>query len=61
MIVAIGGFVLLCVLSSYLTTTPEQRAAAQERFNRQWNPILIPLNVILWAFLIWAFFFSSKP
>ena len=61
MIVAVGGFLLLCVLSAYLTTTPEQRAEAQERFNRRWNPILIPLNIVLWAVLIWAFFFAPKP
>jgi hypothetical protein len=59
MLVAIGGFLLLCVLSSYLTTTREQRAEAQERFNRRWNPILIPLNLILWAFLIWGFFYHA--
>jgi len=56
MIVAVGGFLLLCVLSSYLTTTPKQRAEAQARFNRRWNPILIPLNVVLWAFLLLIFF-----
>jgi hypothetical protein len=60
MLVAIAGFVALCVVSSYLTTTREQRAEAQERFNRRWNPILIPLNVLLWGFLIWGFFFYPK-
>jgi hypothetical protein len=56
MLLAIGAFLALCVASSYLTTTPEQRAEAQARFNRKWNPILIPLNVVLWAFLLMIFF-----
>ena len=56
MIVAVGGFLLLCVLSSYLTTTREQRAEAQVRFNRRWNPILIPLNIFLWGLIILGFF-----
>jgi hypothetical protein len=56
MIVAVGGFLLLCVLSSYLATTPEQRAEAQVRFNRRWNPILIPLNILLWGVIILGFF-----
>lgn len=56
MFVAVGAFLALCVLSSYLTTTSEQRAEAQARFNRRWNPVLIPLNIVLWAALIWGFF-----
>ena len=55
MLLAIGGFVALCVISSLATTTREQRAEAQARFNRRWNPILIPLNIVLWAFLTWGF------
>lgn len=56
MLIAVGGFLLLCVLSSYLTTTSEQRAEAQARFNRRWNPLLIPLNIILWGVIIWGFY-----
>jgi hypothetical protein len=60
MLIAVGGFVLLCVVSSYLTTTREQRAEAQARFNRRWNPILIPLNIVLWGILLWAFFSPKR-
>jgi hypothetical protein len=59
MLLAIGAFLALCVASSYLTTTPERRAEAQARFNRRWNPILIPLNIALWAVLLWAFLGSK--
>jgi hypothetical protein len=52
---AFGALIALCVVSSYLTTTSEQRAEAQARFNRRWNPILIPLNILLWGFLLFAF------
>ena len=55
MLLLVGGFLALCVISALATTTREQRAEAQARSNRRWNPILIPLNVVLWAFLIWAF------
>jgi hypothetical protein len=53
MLWAIGGFVAICVASSYATTTSEQRAEAQARFNRKWNPILIPLVIALWALILW--------
>lgn len=56
MLLAIAGFVAVCVISSYLTTTSEERAEAQARFNRRWNPILIPLNVVLWGVILWGFF-----
>jgi hypothetical protein len=54
MLIAIGLFLGFCVLSSYATTSPEERAEAQERFNRKWNPILIPLNIVLWGFILWG-------
>jgi hypothetical protein len=60
MLLAIGGFLALCVISALATTTREQRAEAQARFDRRWNPILIPLNIILWAFLIWGFFYPKR-
>ena len=56
MLLAIGAFLAVCVLSAYLTTTPAQRAEAQVRFNRRWNPILIPLNILLWGLILWGFF-----
>jgi hypothetical protein len=55
MFVAIAGFLAVCVISSYLTTTSEERAEARARFKRRWNPILIPLNVALWGLILWGF------
>ncbi len=55
MFVAIAGFLAVCVISSYLTTTSEERAEARALFNRRWNPILIPLNVALWGLILWGF------
>ena len=60
MLIAIGAFVAICVISSYATTTAEQRAQAQAEFNRRWNPILIPLNILLWGLLIWGFFYPKR-
>lgn len=60
MLGVIGVFIALCVASSYLTTTPEQRAEAQARFNRRWNPILISVNIGLWALILWGFFQPSR-
>lgn len=59
MFLLVGGFLALCVISALATTTREQRAEAQARFDRRWNPILIPLNIVLWAFLIWGFLYSK--
>jgi hypothetical protein len=60
MLLIIGGFIAVCVLSSYLTTTPEQRAEARARFNRRWNPVLIPLNIVLLGLILWAFVFPAS-
>lgn len=60
MFLLVGGFLALCVISALATTTREQRAEAQARFDRRWNPILIPLNIVLWAFLIWGFLYSKR-
>ena len=45
MLLAIGAFVAVCVLSSYLTTTPEQRAESRARVAR-WNPLFIAIIVL---------------
>ena len=60
MLLVIGAFMVLCVASSLATTTSEERAEAQARFNRRWNPILIPLNLLLWALIIGGFFFPRR-
>ena len=45
MLFAIAGFVAFCVLCSYLTTTPQQRALQRAKFAR-WNPLFIAITII---------------
>ncbi|MGE5564511.1 MAG: hypothetical protein ACM3ZV_14565 [Bacillota bacterium] len=45
MFLLLGGFIAICVLSSYLTTTPEQRAEQRAKFAR-WNPLFIAIIIL---------------
>ena len=49
----IGFVVTLSIASHLATTTREQRAAAQARFNRRWNPVFITLIILMLAFILW--------
>ena len=49
----IGFVVALSVASYFATTTREQRAAAQARFDRRWNPVFLTLIIAMLAFILW--------
>ena len=52
MFLVIAAFLAVCVLSSYLTTTPEQRAESRAKFAR-WNPLFIVIIIAGLAFMLW--------
>lgn len=52
MLLFVGAFLAVCVLSSYLTTTPEQRALSRARLAR-WNPLFIGFIIVAWTFILW--------
>jgi uncharacterized membrane protein YedE/YeeE len=45
MLLLAGTFVAICVISSLVMTTPEQRAEARARLGR-WNPLFIAIIII---------------
>jgi hypothetical protein len=52
MFLVIAAFLAVCVLSSYLTTTSQQRAESRARLAR-WNPLFIAIIIAQLAFILW--------
>lgn len=51
-LMVVGAFVALSVVSAFATTTPEQRKEQRRAFNRKWWWLYIPAALI-WIALLW--------
>ena len=55
LILVAGTFLAICVGSHFATSTREERRANRQVFARKWNPILLPVCVVLWAIIVSGF------